>query len=213
MPVTASERALADISAESTATVDGLVKAAQSLYQRASDEFWQYGDRETVYLKAELLNSAMIETNATLDDSLGDLNEYRRLFAAADYPSLASYPHFYFLRWNVLKYYEALKRTMPAESGMADHHLAEAKRHLARIIELDTVAGNAYGLLRAKLIGALLQAVREPLADCGLPAIEQEMRASGYARETRLLTHLIDEQAISQEDLTTIFRFYPFVNQ
>jgi hypothetical protein len=213
IPVTASERALADISAESAASVDGLVKAAQGLYRRASDEFWQYGDRETVYLKAELLNSAMIETNATLDDSLGELNEYKRLFAVADYPSLASYPHFYFLRWNILKHYEMLARAAPAESGMADHHLDESKRHLARIVELDTVAGNRYGLLRAKLLGALLRAVREPLADCGLPALEQEMRTSGYEREARLLTHLIDEGAISQVDLWTIFRFYPFVNQ
>lgn len=214
-PVTGEESALAGISPEEAVSPSGLVGAAQRLYRRAADEFWQYGDRESLYLRADILNADMIQDGADLDGDVirRQLREYSA-FGAANFRTIASYPHFYFFRWCILKYYEVLLDPRTSDVSVADAHLAEAARYLARILDLDVKAGNEYGVLRAELLGVLLQGVTAPPAERRLTDLEQRMTDRGYGFEARLLRRLTEKPGwISPSELRTIFRFYPFVHQ
>ncbi len=214
LKATTGEQRAGNVSADRADSMEELVRAAQTLYRRASDEFWQYGDRETVYLKADLANAAMMQTDAPLDQIAADLSDYKQRLDTTRFPAVASFPHFYLLRWNMLSYYRAMPSAEPALSTGARHHLDKAEQHLGRMVELDTVAENAYGLLRSRLLASLLAMARgRLLADCGLPELRQEMAANRYAREVRLLDHLIEVGEIDHVKLLTLFRFYPFVNQ
>jgi hypothetical protein len=213
MPVTADETAMAELSEAEIASVDGLATAASRLYRRAKDEFWQYGDREAEYLQADILNADMLQRNVDLDALSARLHEYQRFIVGAGFDDLLSYPHFYFMRWHVLKYYAVLLDPDTRHSRTSDEHLDEAQRHLRCIVRFDTASGNAYGLLRAKLLSLLLRGVRKPLDRRELSLLKQRADARGYGLESRLLARLSDERGLTSGELRTIFRVYPFVHQ
>jgi hypothetical protein len=191
-------------------SIDSLVKTAQLLYRHTTDEFWQYGDREAQYLQADILNAEMIEQGVALDAFADRLSDYRD-FGAANFKLVRSYPHFYTLRWHMLRYYDASEdaRSDPA----AD--LSAAHRHLERVIHFDTEARNHYGVVRGRLLGVLLRAVKQPLSACEreLHQLHPEMLRCRYGFEAKLIAHLLERDGLHPEQLRLIFRFYPFVHQ
>lgn len=212
-PISAEDAALADITSEDARSVDGLTAAAERLYRRASEEFRLYGDREFRYLKADLANVQMIQRNPDFEEVRRLLQAYENFVASSDFRHINSYPHFYFLRWNVLMRYEVLVRDGPNSPGDADVYLGEACRRLKCVVDLDQEAGNDYGVMRARVLSALLRGVRDRLDRRELEALESETSARGYGFETRLLRHLIERGEPVHTELREIFRFYPFVHQ
>lgn len=213
VPVNADEKAMAELGEAEAASVDGLIAAAQRLYRRARDEFWQYGDREADYLQADILNADMIGRDADLDALAVRLHAYQRFIVGTGFDDLLSYPHFYFVRWHMLKYYAVLLNPGTQHARTADEHLNEARRHLRRVVDFDTAAGNAYGLLRAELLSLLLRGVRKPLDPKELSSLQRRMEIQGFGRESRLLSHMQGQPKLTSSELRAIFRFYPFVHQ
>lgn len=213
-PASAEDAALAGIAPEEAASVDGLVKAMQRLYRQTADEFWQYGDREAQYLRADILNSEMIEQGVLLEEFREPLRQYR-LFGEANFKLVRSYPHFYHLRWHMLKHYAALFDVRADADGTPEADLEQAQQHLEWVIHFDSEARNDYGVMRARLLGVLLRAVREPLAQCERELLELQPRMAerGYGFEVKLIGHLLERDGITPEELRSIFRFYPFVHQ
>ncbi len=189
-----------------------LAAIALDLYRHARDEFWQYGDREARYLQADLLNAAMIQDDANLDGLLVDLHDYKRFIDETGFKTIASYPHFYFFRWSLLKRYELILRGT-SEPREADELLASARREVERITILDAGVNNEYGMLRAELLGLLLDAVEGHHKVAELQALGERMAARGYLSEQRLLRLLVESGSLKLADLRAIVRFYPFVHQ
>jgi hypothetical protein len=204
----------ADLRHDERDDVDRIVQATQRLYRQTSDDFGQYGDREALYLKADLLNAEMIASDADLERVERLLREYTA-FGAANFKSIASYPHLYWIRWHMLKYYEAAYKGL--DPGAMDYHFAEAQSNLERVIELDTIAGNRYGLMRAGLLGVLLRAVRHQVDVASLTELERASAMQRYGVEMQLISYIKDKltpgERIAQVDLRQAFRFYPFVHQ
>jgi energy-coupling factor transporter ATP-binding protein EcfA2 len=195
-------------------SVSDLCEAMLSLYRQAKDDFWQYGDREASYLQADVLNAEMIQPEVDLgnENLVKALKEYEHFIVSNEFNSLNSYPHFYFLRWNVLKRHENLLRN--SDPTEADAYLSDAQRHLTKIVEFDDVAGNVYGQLRARLLALLLRALTERFDLGEMGELQRQMSAHGYGLESDLLSHLIEREGkIESAELVQIFRFYPFVHQ
>ena len=212
-PVTAQDAALADVGLDDIATLPALLSTMRRLYVRARNEFWQYGDREAGYLEAEVLNAEMIQAGADLDALVAPLHNYRRLILATGFADLASYPHFYFVRWHMLMYYALLLDTGMHDTRTVDEHLSGARRHLRQIVELDTAVRNDYGIMRAELVALLLDAVLKPLDQARVTALQDRMADRGYAIEAKLLAHLSERDGLSAAELRAIIRYYPFVHQ
>lgn len=212
-PVTPEQAALAGVTPQDVDTVDHLIATTQRLYRRARDEFWQYGDREAAYLDADILNAEMIERGRDLEPFNSRLHQYERFIVGTGFKDLASYPHLYFLRWHMLRYYQVLVEASTADPTSVVEDLAAAWRHLRQIIDLDTEVRNEYGLMRAKLLEILLRWAEGPPAMAELTGLAARMAERGYAREERLLTHLAERGALRPADLAVVFRFYPFVGQ
>lgn len=212
-PISPEETALADITTEDARSAESLSAVANRLYKRASEEFRLYGDREFGYLKADLANAKMIQGDSDVSEVWRALLAYEKWVDSSDFRHINSYPHFYFLRWHVLMHYDVLVRGGPGSASDADVHLREARRHVARVIELDEQARNTYGVVRARVLSALLRGVREDLDFRELTALQQEASALGYGFEARLLARLIEFGQPVHTELREIFRFYPFVHQ
>jgi hypothetical protein len=212
-PVDGEDAALAGLEMPEP-TVPDLCEAMLSLYRQAKDEFWQYGDREASYLQADVLNAEMVQPGANLDDEgLWDaLKKYEQFIVSNEFNSLNSYPHFYFLRWNVLKRQELLLRS--PDSTEADPYLRDAEGHLARITQLDDIAGNVYGQLRARLLNLLLRGLQGEFEMEDHVSLQCQMKAHGYGFENDLLSRLIERNGrVKPVEMVQIFRFYPFVHQ
>jgi hypothetical protein len=212
-PVTPDDADLAELGSDETKSIEALAAATHRLYRRAADEFWQYGDREALYLQADILNAEMVQPGADLDAVVPQLESYHRFLGEADFASLASYPHFYSFRWNALKHYDALLRSERPQPAAADEHLRRAKHHLAEIARLDSIAGNEYGLLRVQLLSVLLNGTKKRLDGDELASLGETMDDRGYAFETDLLRRLRSKGALTPEELRRVLCFYPFVQQ
>ncbi|HET9198703.1 MAG TPA: hypothetical protein VFN92_10680 [Solirubrobacterales bacterium] len=212
-PVTFEQAAQAEVLPGEVETKNDLVKVAQRLYKRARDQFRQYGDREAEYLQADVLFVEMIEEGAHLDDFQVRLHQYERFIEKTGIEDIASYPHLHFLRWHVLKHYELLPQASPLAARQAEENLTAAHRRLQRVVELDSAAGNEYGLMRAEMLGVLLRWVKGPPAEGELRGLAQRMSERGYMREKRLLDHLAARDPLPILELREVFRFYPFVGQ
>lgn len=208
------EAAHAGLKGEDVETVDALVSAAQRLYGRAREEFGLYGDRERRYLMAEALNARMIQREVNLDALGNALDEYEDFIVSGSQNMLASYPHFYRFRREMIGYFRSVldPETAPGDSSV---RLTEATRHLSRVLELDRVVGNQYGELRAELLTFLLRSVesKKTLDKTQLAEMERRAARHGYGFEQKLLGHLASNNPPSPLKLAEIFRFYPFVNQ
>lgn len=213
-PVTPAQAQIARVRPQDVETVDRLVATAQRLYRLARDQFWQYGDREAAYLQADLLNARMIDPAHEVDEvDEVERVKYERFIAGTGFDDIASYPHLGYVRWNMLMRYRVLRAGGPSAAGAAAAHLDEARRHLDRVVELDTHVGNEYGLMRARLLEILMRGVDTPPAPEDLASLAVEMAKRGYAREEKLLVHLAGRRPLPNHELEAVFRYYPFVGQ
>ncbi len=210
-PVSAELAANAGLEANGGLTIAGLTRQALTLYCQARDQFARYGDREAIYLQADVLNAEMIQPDANLDDLREALGAYENFIVSSEFNSLNSYPHFYYLRWDVLKYYEAIAKHGRSEA--ADGYLSEAHFHLERIEDLDGASENRYGQLRARLLSILLRGIRDPFVERELLELKRQTAEHGYGFETELLSHLVEQRTLSPAGLREVFRLYPFVHQ
>jgi hypothetical protein len=212
-PVLPDDAALAGLELDETRTIIDLVAAAQRLYRRAHDGFWQYGDREASYLQADIVNADMVQAGANLDKLIGALRQYELYIAGDERSELASYPDLYFFRWHVLKYYNLLLDPNTTDHAVADEHFGKAVKCLQRIGSRDGAGGNRYGVLRARLLSLLLCGIKEPVVSSELTALQDRMAEHGYHFEQRLIGHLSETQPVSPGQLHNILRFYPLVHQ
>jgi hypothetical protein len=203
------------------ATADDLIAAAQRLYRQARDEFWMYGDREEKYLRAETTNAAMIARSADPEAIKKSLGKYEQFIVQGQQIMLASYPHLYRFRWELMTCFSSCLGPIESKPEGADYRLESAARRLQKVIVLDFEAGNLYGQKRAELLSILLSMaldcnVAEPELSVdgnGLTHLGRLLQAHHYGFEQRLVSHLLERQVISWSELGNIFRFYPFVNQ
>jgi hypothetical protein len=207
------ELAIAGLDPARAASLGDLTLAAAELYRLSRDEFWRYGDREASYLQADILNAEMIQSGSDLDGLLVALHKYQRFIGQGGRTVLASYPHLYFFRWHVLKYYDLLLTARTVDERAIDEQYAGAERSVERILELDAASGNQYGLLRGRILRMLLGAIRQRPRDAVLTQLLDASREGGYQFETRLLEHLRAPNDLAPVDVQTILRFYPFVHQ
>ena len=193
--------------------MNDLIKTAQRLYGHARQQFSVYGDREALYLQADVLFAEMIATDAPLEDLGVRLREYEHFIDGTGLEDIASYPQLHFFRWHMLRYYRALAEGGALAPQQADEHLAAARTRLRRVIELDTEIQNEYGLLRAELLTLLLGWVKAPPSEAELRSLSQRAAERGYLREQRLLDHLAAQGQVLIHELRDVLRFYPFVGQ
>lgn len=208
------EAANARLKREDVETVESLISSGQRLYSRAREEFGLYGDREESYLLAEALNAQMIERGADLQALDGPLNEYEKFIVGGSQNMLASFPHFYRFRREMLAYFQANKDPDP-DPEASTAHLRQAKHYLNEVQILDRAVGNRYGEFRATLLMLLHRCVESaaPLDTAELAAMERVATSGGYNFEQKLLRHLAAIRFPASLQLAEIFRFYPFVNQ
>lgn len=217
--ISSDEAAIAGLSADEITTVDDLILIAQRLYRHARDEFWLYGDREERYLQAESLDAKMIEANVELEAMDDSLDEYEQFIVGGEQSMLASYPHLYRFRRDMLMYFRILLE--PEVVGSANAALQKAEQRLKRVLLCDEKVQNLYGQVRATLLGLLLEALKGYSPDSGelildevrLNAMANRIEPYRFGFEQRLLRHLATRDSISAPELREVFRFYPFVNQ
>jgi hypothetical protein len=215
-PVAPQHAAVAEITRQDTESVDKLAVAAEQLYRRARDEFWQYGDREASYLQADVLNIRMIQAGADLDALNADLNTYERFVENTGFADIRSYPQLYFMRWHILRHFAGLVAPDSAARTLdGDADLDHAARRLKRAVQYDTAVENEYGLYRAELFGMLLKVLRQEESfdpDAAL-ALAERMSARRYGFGAELLRHLASSGPVPITRLLAAFRYYPIVHQ
>ncbi len=211
--ISRGDAAHVDLEPEEVETVESLIVTAQRLYRRAREEFGFYGDREEKYLGAEALNAQMIERDADLDAIDEPLNEYEDFIVGGAQNMLASYPHLYRFRREMLRYYNSILDPEPSPVDSLTY-LRQAADHLDCVLTLDRAVENRYGEHRAELLMLLHRSVetRTELNEADLAELESRAERDGYGFEQRLLRHLADNPP-SPLEIREIFRFYPFVNQ
>lgn len=210
--IDADTAAFAGLELGRPATVEDLAKQALYYYRRAQDEFWQVGDREAVYLKADVLNARMIQVGVDLRSLTAALSEYREFISHGNFTTLNGYPHFYYFRWHILRYYAELSQGNVLAAG--DEPVVEAGRALENMIGCDRESGNRYGVQRGKLLKVLLEGVDKPLDIARLAELMSEMERLGYGFERDLLARLVRQEGhVSFVEMMDLFRYYPFVHQ
>lgn len=215
-PVAPEHAALAEISMQDAESADTLAVAAERLYCRARDEFWQYGDREASYLQADVLNVRMIQAGAELDALSVDLHTYERFVEDTGFADIRSYPQLYFMRWHILRHFAGLVAPDSAARTLDDDaELDQAADRLGRAVLYDTAAGNEYGLHRAELFGMLLGALRQrqPFDSAAALALAERMSARRYGFGAEFLRHFANSGPVPITRLIAAFRYYPIVHQ
>ncbi len=215
-PVAPGHAAFAEIGMQDTESADTLAIAAERLYRRARDEFWQYGDREASYLQADVLNVRMIQTDADLDALSADLHTYERFIKDTGFADIQSYPQLYFMRWHILRHFAGLVAPDSAVRTLdGDAELDLAALRLEHAVRCDTVVKNEYGLHRAELFEMLLEALRQrrPFDPAAAQALAERMSARRYDFGAELLRHLASHGPVTITRLLAAFRYYPIVHQ
>ncbi|MBS1891552.1 MAG: hypothetical protein JST59_09670 [Actinobacteria bacterium] len=211
-PVDADAAAFAGVELQRSASVQDLAKGALQYYLRARDEFWQVGDREAAYLKADVLNARMIQGDADLPQLRVALDDYRDFIATGGFTMLNGYPHFYYFRWHLLMHFRDLGEGMTA--APAEDHLAQAREALDEMIEIDSLTANEYALQRGRLLTILMGGFDGPLDVVELTEASAKMEELGYGFERDLLDRLIVQSGrLTPVELWDIFRYLPFVHQ
>lgn len=211
-PPTRREAELLGVDASSLGSVDAVAALALELYERARDEFWQYGDREARYLDGDVVNAEMMVAAPEMFDSAeSKLHSYEGFIRESGFADLASLPQVYFFRYHCLRYFDGLlergeSRRTPEE------HLAEARRHLREAAALDDAAGNAYGRLRADLLGLFLDAAQQPLSRAAAQDLQRRTEQSGYTGLSRALAVASSAQ-LTNVEVRALIRFTPVVHQ
>lgn len=210
--VTTEDARLADVpGAGADVSVDLLVLAAERHYTEAQQLFGQAGDREARYLAADILNLKMVATD-TDPETVTRLLEAYEAFGEQHFKLIKSYPHYYWMKWHVLEFFRCMAAA--GDTNGAARQLALARARLAQVEALDREADNEYGILRARLLGLLLDMLESPVDIEALDRLRRSMVERSYGFEARLLSHVAAHaRDMRHTDLLTIFRFYPFVHQ
>jgi hypothetical protein len=192
-----------------------IVKLTLQAYVRARDEFATYGDRESLYLQADILNFEMLREDTDLESFGSKWNSYAEFISRAGFADIFSYPQFYLFRWHMLKHYQWV------DSG--DHEsdpeeVETAYSHLNKAEEYDRSCGNAYGLWRTTVYKELIRRsiagdnlevpLRQSLTELARVAADR-----GYVRDCELLSKLLEHSKIPLADVRKFILFCPFVHQ
>ena len=215
-PPTRAEAELIGVDPSSLRSAEDAAQLALELYERAHDEFWQYGDREARYLAGDVVNAElMIASPDLLTSAEAKLHSYADFIRGSGFADLASLPHMYFCRYHGLCYFDGLMRS--GEAGRTlDEHLVEAQRHLREAARLDDAVGNVYGRLRADLFGLILDAAQRPLSRGAAESLRGRAQRWGYAGLGRTLETLdatASSGRLTNAEARTFLRFTPVVHQ
>lgn len=211
-PVTREDAHAAEIDASGlNVTVELVRRSAERHYTAAQQLFSQAGDREALYLAADVLNLRMVAPDADDAQILRLLEDYEN-FGARHFKLIASYPHYYWMKWHVLESFRCLATAGDAAGAARQLALARARRE--RVEAHDAAVSNTYGVLRAQMLEVLLDLVDDPLDAARVETLRLAMAAHGCGFEERLLSHLAAHaDEFVHTDLLEIFRYYPFVHQ
>lgn len=198
-----------------------LVSMAHEAYSRARDEFALYGDREYLYLQADILNLEMLSQalseNSDLDSLRPKLIEYEAFIRKTAFNDILSYPAFYFFRWHMLRFFWWLERGSAEHAkNEADLNLELASEYLQKARDLDRQCGNAYGLWRSNFFLGLLKGLVKSSADVLLDSLidcSADAEKRWYIRDRRIIQSLLDKPKITPLDIRRVVLFFPFVHQ
>ena len=214
--LTRAEADLIGVDPASLRSAEDVARLALTLYGRAHDEFWQYGDREARYLAGDVVNAElMIASPDLLTSAEAKLHNYADFIRGSGFADLASLPHMYFCRYHGLSYFDGLMRNGDVGRTL-DEHLTEARRHLREATKLDDAVGNVYGRLRADLFGLILDAAQLRRSPSDIGTLRNRAEQSGYAGLSRILERLdttASSGRLTNAEARTFLRFTPVVHQ
>jgi hypothetical protein len=197
-----------------------LIRMAHEAYSRARDEFALYGDREYLYLDADILNvemlSAAVSENLELEGLRSKLIDYEAFIQKTAFDDILSYPAFYSFRWYMLRFFTWIQRGNLEADDEADQNFRLAFQSLEVARDLDRACGNAYGLWRTDFFMGLLNGIRnksaQVLAD-SLMASKADAEKNGYLRDSHIIQSLLDKPKITPLNIRQVVLFFPFVHQ
>lgn len=213
-----NDQALALISKRSldTSLID-IVEAAIRAYRRARDEFLVYGDREHLYLQANILDLWLQHPDVELENYRTDLVDYRKFIEKAGFTEIKSYPRLYFARWEIARYFKALLGNVGGGfPSLRASHVDETMAHLRAALRCDQICGNLYGQLRSEFLLGMLGGLRarDPRAlRESLVRFKSWAEVLGYRQFEGIAVELLSRTFLSPLDLRQLFLFSPFVHQ
>lgn len=188
---------------------------ARVAYQEAKDEFSISGDRESLYLDADLLNLDICDPKSNLDDVQAKLHDYESFIRDSGFSDIASYAHVYWFRWHVAKRIRLLERDQPNLEDV-DWHDGEARRRIKLAEVCDHASHNNYGQWRCQLFRVLFACLSPGDPDAAveeLHLLRARATKAGYARDAALLGHLLGGDRLSLLRVRQSLLFHPFVHQ
>jgi len=215
--VLAEEPATSLSSQRDGATVDTqqLITTARESYSRAVEEFEIFGDKTAEYIRGRQLELAMATDEPDLRAVATGLHRYERFVRNAGFLDMVGYVEAYRAKLHVRRAFENMLRTGGDEQVRAD--LRRASRELLSAEKRHRTCANEYGRQRCTLLALLVDHLLGEMSAVDMPTALQDCRAdairSGYHREVRMITHLLDAGGISPADVLGIARFYPVVHQ
>ena len=212
--VTPLETELLEVDALSLDSAERVAALALSLYRRARDEFWQYGDREARYLDGDVVNAQlMTASHGELKRAPRSLHGYADYISKTGFADIASLPHLYFVRYHSLCYFEAAGADSGVDGRSADEHYDEARRHVRIARRLDEAVGNAYGVLRSEVFDLFLVAAKHPVSAASVQGLSYRAEQSGYIGLKRALAPVASSKRMTSTEVGTLIRFTPVVHQ
>lgn len=206
---------------EASITPRAIVSIAREAYGRAQDEFALYGDREYLYLQADILNLEMLSQALSEDWNPETVRlkliDYEAFIQKTVFADLLSYPAFYFFRWHMLTFFRWLERgDLRHAQDEAEANFQSASKYLAKAVRFDQECGNAYGLWRNNFFTVLIKGLRHANAKAMVASLREfkvEAEKLGYSRDARIVQFLIDHPKITPLDIKQVILFFPFVHQ
>jgi hypothetical protein len=194
---------------------------AHEAYSRAQDEFALYGDREYLYLQADILNLEMLSKALAKDPDVESLRpkliDYDAFIRKSAFNDILSYPAFYFFRWHMLKYFLWLRNGNEGQvKAEADQNLEFALQYLQKAKDFDRQCENSYGVWRSEFFFGLLNGLKQANANVLLESLrssKSDAERLGYFRDVRIIKSLLDQSKITFLDLRRVVLFFPFVHQ
>jgi hypothetical protein len=198
-----------------------LVSMAHDAYSRAQDEFALYGDREYLYLQADILNLEMLSKALSKDPDVESLRpkliDYEGFIRKSAFNDILSYPAFYFFRWHMLKYFLWLKNGNEGQAkAEAEQNLEFALQYLQKAKDFDLQCENSYGVWRSEFFFGLLNGLKQASANILLESLrtsKSDAERLGYFRDVRIIKSLLDQSKVTFLDLRRVVLFFPFVHQ
>lgn len=211
---------LAGIVADSE-DLERLCGQTEAAYRHAQDEYAVFGNREQLYLKADILNARLQRPGTNPLEVRLALSDYADFIRRSGFHDIASYPEAYGFRL-------ALKARQWALSGAgdrsqdfdsADDHERQARLHLARMRRMDESCGNRYGQWRGRFYELLFDSVsagpapRRAGTVSGLKALAGEARRDGFIGDAQLIDRFLDRADLSVGKVFSVLLYHPFVHQ